>query len=123
MVKKCVDAKPQKRQNQQLKNKIIIYMSNKPIHLYSNPAQVRRLAKKYLGKTAKISLSTKKEKKYMVTAPDGKIVHFGQMGYEDFTKHKNKTRRKNYLTRSRKIKGDWKKNKYSSNNLAINLLW
>jgi len=98
-------------------------MSNKPIHLYSNPAQVRRLAKKYLGKTAKISLSTKKEKKYMVATPDGKIVHFGQMGYEDFTKHKNKTRRKNYLTRARKIKGDWKKNKYSSNNLAIHLLW
>lgn len=30
----------------------------------------------------------------MVTAPKGKIVHFGQIGYEDFTKHKNKTRRK-----------------------------
>ena len=40
-------------------------MSKKPIHLYSNPAhQVYRLAKKYLGKTAKIGLSTKKEKKY-----------------------------------------------------------
>jgi hypothetical protein len=50
-------------------------------------------------------------------------VHFGQMGYEDFTKHKNKTRRKNYLTRSRNIKGDWKKNRYSANNLAIHLLW
>ena len=54
-------------------------MSKKPIHLYSNPAQVYRLAKKYLGKTAKIGLSTKKEKKYMVTTPAGKIVHFGQM--------------------------------------------
>jgi len=93
-------------------------MSNKPIRLYSNPAQVRLLAKKYLGKTAKIGLSTKKEKKYMVATPDGKIVHFGQMGYEDFTKHKNKTRRKNYLTRARKIKGDWKKNKYSANIMA-----
>ena len=93
------------------------------IRKYSNPTQVYRLAKKYLGKTAKIGLSTKKEKKYMVTTLDGKIVHFGQMGYEDYTKHKNKTRRKNYLTRARKIKGDWKKNKYSSNNLAIHLLW
>jgi hypothetical protein len=59
----------------------------------------------------------------MVTRPDGKIVHFGQMGYEDFTKHKNKTRRKNYLTRSRKIRGNWKSDKYSPNNLSINLLW
>ena len=98
-------------------------MSKKLIWRYSNPSEVNRRAKKYLGKTAKISLSTKKDKKYMVTTPDGKIVHFGQMNYEDFTRHKNKIRRKNYLSRSRKIKGDWKKNKYSSNNLAIHLLW
>jgi len=93
------------------------------ISKYSNPHTVYRLASKYLGKTAKIGLSTKKDKKYMVTRPDGKIVHFGQMGYEDFTKHKNKTRRKNYLARSTKIKGNWKKDKYSPNNLAIHLLW
>ena len=93
------------------------------IRKYSNPHTVYSLASKYLGKTAKIGLSTKKDKKYMVTRPDGKVVHFGQMGYEDFTKHKNKTRRKNYLARSTKIKGNWKKDKYSPNNLAIHLLW
>ena len=98
-------------------------MPKKSIRLYSNPTEVYRRASKYLGKTAKISLSTKKEKKYMVVTPDGKIVHFGQMGYEDYTKHKNKTRRKNYLKRSRGIKGNWKKNKYSPNNLSIHLLW
>ena len=98
-------------------------MTKKSIRLYSNPTEVYRRASKYLGKTAKISLSTKKEKKYMVVTPDGKIVHFGQMGYEDYTKHKNKTRRKNYLRRSRGIKGNWKKNKYSPNNLSIHLLW
>jgi hypothetical protein len=93
------------------------------IKKYSNPTQVFRLAKKYLGKTAKIRLSTKREKKYMVETPEGRIVHFGQMGYEDFTKHKNKTRRKNYLTRSAKIRGDWQKDKYSPNNLSRRLLW
>ena len=93
------------------------------IYKYSNPPEVYRLASKYLGKKAKIGLSTKKNKKYMVTRPDGKVVHFGQMGYEDFTKHKNKTRRKNYLTRSRKIRGNWKTDKYSPNNLSIHLLW
>ena len=97
--------------------------SKKPVSLYSNQTEVYRRAKKYLGKTAKISISTKKDKKYMVKTPDGKIVHFGQMGYEDFTKHKNKTRRKNYLTRSSRIRGDWKQDKYSANNLAIHLLW
>jgi hypothetical protein len=93
------------------------------IYKYSNPPEVYRLASKYIGNKAKIGLSTKKNKKYMVTRPDGKIVHFGQMGYEDFTRHKDKTRRKNYLTRSRKIRGNWKSDKYSPNNLSINLLW
>ena len=37
------------------------------IYKYSNPPQVYRLASKYLGKKAKIGLSTKKNKKYMVT--------------------------------------------------------
>ena len=54
-------------------------MSKKSIRLYSNPTEVYRRASKYIGKTAKIGLSTKKEKKYMVVTPDGKIVHFGQM--------------------------------------------
>lgn len=45
------------------------------------------------------------------------------MGYEDFTKHKNEERRQNYLNRANAIKGDWKKNPYSPNNLAINILW
>ena len=93
------------------------------IRKYSNPTEVYRKASKYLGKTAKIELSPKRDKKYMVITPDGRKVHFGQMGYQDYTQHKNKTRRKNYLTRSGKIKGDWAKDKYSANNLARRLLW
>jgi hypothetical protein len=93
------------------------------IKKYSDPKQVARLSKKYFGKTLKIQLSSRKEKKYMVQTPSGKIVHFGQMGYEDYTKHKNKTRRKNYLRRSGKIRGDWAKDKYSANHLARKLLW
>lgn len=96
---------------------------SKTIKAYSNPTEVYRKARQYLGKTVKISLSSKRDKKYMIQTPDGKMVHFGAMGYEDYTKHKNKTRRKNYLTRSGKIKGDWKKNKYSANNLARHILW
>ena len=59
----------------------------------------------------------------MITTPDGRHVHFGQMGYEDYTKHNNKTRRKNYLRRTANMRGNWKKDKYSANNLARNLLW
>ncbi len=35
-------------------------------------------------------------------------VHFGQLGYEDFTKHVDEQRRLNYLKRSTKIKGTGK---------------
>lgn len=59
----------------------------------------------------------------MVQNPDNKWIHFGQMGYEDYTKHKDDDRRKNYLNRSSNIKGQWKANKYSPNNLSIHLLW
>jgi hypothetical protein len=45
------------------------------------------------------------------------------MGYEDFTKHKDEERRQQYLSRATNIKGNWKKNKYSPKNLAINILW
>lgn len=59
----------------------------------------------------------------MIQDPDNKWIHFGQMGYEDYTKHKDDDRRKNYLKRSSNIKGQWKSNKYSPNNLSIHLLW
>ena len=42
---------------------------------------------------------------------------------EDYTKHKDEKRRKSYLARAKGIKGDWKNNKYSANNLSIHLLW
>jgi hypothetical protein len=90
---------------------------------FSNPTEVQRKAMKYLGKNTLVYLSTRKNKKYMVKSPDNKLIHFGQMGYEDFTKHKDKERRDSYLKRATKIKGNWKDNKYSPNNLAINLLW
>ena len=91
---------------------------------YSNFAQAQKQAYKWLGVHGKIYRSTRKEKKYMVKDPKlNKWVHFGQMGYEDYTKHKDKERRRNYLTRATNIAGDWKKNKYSANNLAIHILW
>ena len=96
----------------------------KLIRHFSNPATVRKKARSYLGKTAKIHLSSKPEKKYMVQVPGTKRwVHFGQMKYEDYTKHRDTKRRRSYRIRASNIKGDWKKTKYSPNNLAIHLLW
>jgi len=60
----------------------------------------------------------------MILNPNtNKFVYFGQMGYEDFTKHKDEKRRENYLKRTANIRGKWKENPYSKNNLSRCLLW
>ena len=95
-------------------------ISKKLIRRYSNPTEVYRRAKKYLGKTVKIGLSTKKEKKYMVTTPHGNIVHFGQMGYEDWTRHQDVKRREAFRIRNKQ----WAKaDKWTAAYLAYYLLW
>ena len=54
---------------------------------------------------------------------ENKLVHFGDLRYQDATVHNDPVRISRYLKRATKIKGNWKKAKYSPNNLAINLLW
>jgi hypothetical protein len=96
----------------------------KHIKKFSNPIVVNKKWKAYKDKGASdLFLSANPEKKYSIITPDKRIVNFGQMNYEDFTKHLDPVRRKAYLSRANGIKGDWKKDKYSPNNLAINLLW
>lgn len=95
----------------------------KEILLYSNPDKALDNAIKYLKKDIVFAISTKKTKKYMVQRPDGKWIHFGAMKFQDFTKHKDKKRQLAYLKRTESIKGDWKKDKYSANNLAREILW
>lgn len=88
----------------------------------SNPDEVKRKFLKYKsGDDAVISISPKSDKKYRVTYK-GKAIHFGSK-MEDYTKHKDETRRESYLKRSNAIPGDWRDNKYSPNNLSRNLLW
>lgn len=96
----------------------------KRIHLYSSPRIAQRMAYKYLGKTAKLYPASNPAKKYMIYDPkNNKWVNFGQLGYQDFTKHRSMLRRKNYLTRTKGILGEWKNNKYSANNLSRRVLW
>jgi len=97
---------------------------SKRLRKFSNPEQSQRMAYRYLGKTAKLYPARNPEKKYSIYDPKhDKWVNFGQLGYEDYTKHKDKKRRKNYLTRTRSMRGDWKRNPYSANNLSRNILW
>ncbi len=49
--------------------------------------------------------STRKGKKYSITLPDDKIVHFGAIGYEDYTMHHDDKRKDRYISRHKKE--DW----------------
>jgi len=69
-------------------------------------------------------------KKKMVLAKDWdkvKLIHFWDANMSDFTKHKDKGRRKNYLARSAGIRDkSWKltkNNKLSANYRASKVLW
>jgi hypothetical protein len=89
----------------------------------SNISKVKANFAKYKGGDAAVlKPSTRAGKKFMVTH-DGKTTHFGDINLADFTKTGDEVKRKSYLARSAGIKGDWKRDKYSSNNLARALLW
>jgi len=88
---------------------------------WSNPKLAQKNATKYYKQD--LYRSNRKDKKYMIQDPDGKWVHFGQMKYEDYTKHGDQNRRENYLKRASNIKGNWKSNPYSPNALAMRILW
>ncbi len=69
-------------------------------------------------KRSQIYLSSRKNKKYMVF--DGyKMVHFGDIRYQDFTKSNDLDKRSNYHKRFNKPDN----NPYSPYNLSRNLLW
>jgi len=92
------------------------------INEISNPKTVFKNFKRYKGSDdATIALSPKPDKKYVVSVGN-RNIHFGST-LPDFTKTGNMERRFRYLQRARNIKGKWKHDKYSANNLAINLLW
>jgi hypothetical protein len=96
----------------------------KGIASYSNAEIAKKNAVKYLGKSVVLKPSTKKDKKFMVLNPvTNKFIHFGQLGFEDFTKHQDLKRQKSYLNRTGNMRGDWKADKYSANNLAREILW
>ena len=89
------------------------------INKYSNPSIVMKKAKEL--NLNPIQLSSRKDKKYMVLNPKtNKMVHFGQMSYEDYTNHHDEKRRELFKKRNHK----WATaEKYSPSWLSYNLLW
>ena len=93
-----------------------------PIWHWSNPRIVNYKARHFYRMD--VHRSTRFGKKYMIWDPHNeKWIHFGQMNYEDFTKHGDEDRRRNYLRRTEAIRGNWRDNPYSPNMLSRRLLW
>jgi hypothetical protein len=85
---------------------------------YSDFHVVNKKAKRLLG--VGVDVSTRADKKYMIRTPDGKVIHFGAWGMQDFTKHKNKDRLNAFKTRNNK----WASApKWSAGFMSYNLLW
>jgi len=89
----------------------------------SNPEIVYNNLHKYFGTETDLYISTRKNKKYMIKTPNDKWIHWGDVRYEDLTRHLDPIRRESYLRRATNIPGKWKDDPYSSNNLAIWTLW
>jgi hypothetical protein len=89
----------------------------KELRNYSDPEYVMQKAK-MMGLNP-VHESSRKDKKYMVF--DGRtMVHFGQMGYEDATKHNDIDR----INRFKKRNWKWQNSpKYSPAWLSWFLLW
>ena len=84
---------------------------------FSNPEYVKNKAK-VMGLNP-VYESSRKNKKYTIF--DGhKWVHFGQLGYQDYTRHKDEKRRLSFQKRNHK----WENSPvYSPAWLSWHLLW
>ncbi len=96
---------------------------------------LRRNARKHGYNPKMIELATDGKHKVQIQTPEGRIVRFGRLGYGDYILWKAleaqgkspkgfAEQKKNVFHSSHtKIRGNWKKNDYSPNNLALRLLW
>jgi len=86
--------------------------------IYSNISQVQDNANKY--NIGKVFFSTRKNKKYMIKNPDGKMIHFGEKVYADYTAHQDEKRRENFRKRNKK----WRTSeKWTPAWLSYHILW
>tara|TARA_R110000796_G_scaffold110320_3_gene221775 strand:- start:2215 stop:2493 length:279 start_codon:yes stop_codon:yes gene_type:complete len=83
--------------------------------------------KKPLYKPVKSSNPKKKGMVYVKKDGNKRLIHFGDSSMKDFTQHKDKERRKNYLARSAGIKNKsgklTKDDKNSANYYSRKYLW
>jgi len=87
----------------------------------SNPEEVQKKAFRILGDDAVIYRSNREHKKYAIFDPlKQRYTHFGDIRYEDYTKHHDDERRKDFRRRNAKW---FDYPMYSPAFLAYHLLW
>jgi hypothetical protein len=67
--------------------------------------------------------SNRKNKKWTARFGSHPPIHFGAAGYEDYTIHKDETKKKNWIARHSKLKGWDLDNPFSASSLAYYILW
>jgi len=68
-----------------------------------------------------IKPSTRKGKKLMAEFGDGRVIHFGAAGYQDYTIHKDEKRKARYIARHQKNEA-WD-DPQTAGSLARYILW
>lgn len=100
------------------------YTKYKQLISVSNPEIVQNNLNKYFGTPTDLYVSNRKNKKYSIINPNtNKMIHFGSINHKDFTFTHNKIKQKLYLTRSGSIRGSWRDDMYSPNNISRSVLW
>ena len=91
------------------------------IENYSNPHKVLQKAKRIFGNDVNLQLSTREDKKYMLLNPNtNKWVHFGQIGFLDYTKSLDLKKREAFRIRNKR----WaNQDMYTAGFLSYYLLW
>lgn len=97
--------------------------------------EVRRKAKAHGYDPSSLDFASDGVHKLQLTTPEGKTVRFGRVGYGDHLiwLHREKIgqapagtaakKRDTFQKSHSKIRGNWKADKYSPNNLALRVLW
>jgi len=108
-----------------LQTKELVGKGNKflPIPDIVDLKNVKKMAKSAGYDPKRIYPPTKEGKKLSYLDDDGKLINFGHSSYESYDRHKDELRRERYLARATNMRGKWRNDPYSANNLSINLLW
>ena len=70
-----------------------------------------------------ISKSNRSDKKFKAVIDGKKTIHFGAEGASDFTKHKDESRKANYIKRHKKNENWGKTGVDTAGFMSKNLLW